>query len=158
MTPWILCCLHSANNNRLFLKEEKRYEDNANSDEGVRILHDLTCLISCNVWCKPEDQRYLISYKTISLERRRTITRKAAEVSLNGVLSLLPAQRIKSSNFSRYCSIWCEVFQHRKYWLFWILEQNVFPQRREYPLEGSVTNDEDMYLCACIECITRETI
>lgn len=32
---------------------EETYEVNVNSDEGDRILFDVTCLLNCNVWCKP---------------------------------------------------------------------------------------------------------
>ena len=54
------CCLHNANNNRFF---ERRYgnlfggeyEVKENSDEGDRILYYVTCLLNCNVWCKPDD-------------------------------------------------------------------------------------------------------
>ena len=31
------------------------YEVKENSDEGDRILYYVTCLLNCNVWCKPDD-------------------------------------------------------------------------------------------------------
>ena len=53
--------------------EEESHNVNVNSDEGDRILFDVTCLLNCNVWCKPgedadEDDLYekqLASLKNI---------------------------------------------------------------------------------------------
>ena len=33
----------------------EKYEVKVNSDKGDRTLYDVTCLLNCNVWCKPED-------------------------------------------------------------------------------------------------------
>ena len=81
---------------------EETFEVNVNSDEGDRVLFDVTCLLNCNVWCKPgEDVEEEDVYKNQLTSLLKLFIRAIHRGSSGG-------------KFPVNSSIWFEILQHAK--------------------------------------------